>query len=362
MIFFDEAGNTGDNILDPEQPYYTMASHDFSESETKEILRPLLRITGDREIHFKDLRKYGKYHDAIVECIDNPQIGFDRIFSFVALKEFMVVIQIVEYVIETFSYHIGVDIHKEGRNIIIANEFFSLGNGLWDKSLYKSLLDSFNKWGRKKVKAAEFYESVRLLLNTLDQKPGHELIGSIWMSRFRTDSISKIFEKYAFDPTLPIFVSLCSQWGKSYQKKFHVIFDESKAIDYWMGMINFLSNLPPETVGYGRLQHTYPLLIDKIDSRSSDSCLQLQLADLFASSINFFMKHRQRLEFEPLALKIANTRLLQTKGNSLLPNNKFTPEEINMKGANQGIHPLNFLAEQISQKPDAIQRINSTKK
>ena len=30
-VFFDEAGNSGDNLLDKDQPVYVLASHNFNE-------------------------------------------------------------------------------------------------------------------------------------------------------------------------------------------------------------------------------------------------------------------------------------------------------------------------------------------
>jgi hypothetical protein len=37
-IYCDEAGNTGANLLDPDQPFFLLASNDFSSSEADALL------------------------------------------------------------------------------------------------------------------------------------------------------------------------------------------------------------------------------------------------------------------------------------------------------------------------------------
>jgi hypothetical protein len=44
MIYFDEAGNSGGNLLDKDQPVFTLVSHNYSEEEAKTILAPILKI------------------------------------------------------------------------------------------------------------------------------------------------------------------------------------------------------------------------------------------------------------------------------------------------------------------------------
>ncbi len=38
-IYCDEAGNSGENLVDIEQPFFVLASNDYSESEANSLLR-----------------------------------------------------------------------------------------------------------------------------------------------------------------------------------------------------------------------------------------------------------------------------------------------------------------------------------
>lgn len=66
-IYFDEAGNSGQNLLDSEQLIYVLVSHNYSIQEAESILSPLK--TDSNEIHFSIIKKYPKYHEPINEIL-----------------------------------------------------------------------------------------------------------------------------------------------------------------------------------------------------------------------------------------------------------------------------------------------------
>ena len=74
-IYFDEAGNSGQNLLDADQPIYVLVSHNFSIEESESILAPLK--THSAEIHFRRLKKYPKYQKPIEEILNNPLINLN---------------------------------------------------------------------------------------------------------------------------------------------------------------------------------------------------------------------------------------------------------------------------------------------
>ena len=69
-IYFDEAGNSGQNLLDKEQPVYVLVSHNFSKNEAEDILQPI--ITESEEIHFNKIKKYPKYQKPLEYILNNP--------------------------------------------------------------------------------------------------------------------------------------------------------------------------------------------------------------------------------------------------------------------------------------------------
>lgn len=55
-IYFDESGNTGSNLIDLDQPVFTLASCTFSKEISEQLLK-LIDSKSTQEVHFKNLRR-----------------------------------------------------------------------------------------------------------------------------------------------------------------------------------------------------------------------------------------------------------------------------------------------------------------
>lgn len=209
MIYFDEAGNSGDNLLDTDQPVYLLLSHNFTDLETEDILRPLFNISKATELHFKSVKKYSTQRNTLIECLRHPLIREGR-----------------------------VHFYKGAQNLILANMLYILGSSEWD--------NKFAKWTR----TASFDDSdifcnhAKNLYNTLFHERDKWLLGLIIESRNYQNEISDSFEKYGTDAPLSCFVEHCNYWNKIYSTPLNILFDNSKQIAYWRTLIIFLNNLP----------------------------------------------------------------------------------------------------------------------
>ena len=121
-IYFDEAGNSGQNLLDVNQPIYVLVSHNFSIEEAEAILSPLK--TNSSEIHFKNLKKYPKYQKPIEEILNNPLINYDRIKIAYYNKKYALCAHLVDQLVETTFYNLGLEYYEGGLNILYAQSLF----------------------------------------------------------------------------------------------------------------------------------------------------------------------------------------------------------------------------------------------
>lgn len=84
-IYFDEAGNTGSNLLDPEQPFFVLASTNFSDDEVNELVN--IFETNSEELHFLNLRKSPKHQAKLLEFFNHDLITTATVkFSFADKK------------------------------------------------------------------------------------------------------------------------------------------------------------------------------------------------------------------------------------------------------------------------------------
>jgi hypothetical protein len=72
-IYFDEAGNTGAHLLDPEQPVFTLASVDLSLDECRSLL-DLVSTPQAKEAKFTSLRKSSAGRDRLLKFITSPML------------------------------------------------------------------------------------------------------------------------------------------------------------------------------------------------------------------------------------------------------------------------------------------------
>lgn len=359
MIFFDEAGNTGPNLLDITQPTYLLLSHNYSEEEVNEILAPLIEISKAKELHFKQLRRYAKSRNAIIQCINHPLIQKNRVFQYVAHKEFMIVIHIVDQLIEHVLYKKGIDIYKGGLNISTANIIYIMGKNVWDKNLFKDMCSKFVLWVRTNDEntGVEFYLSVQKLYDSLKTNKDRQLVSLILESLPLVNEIRASFSKYTLDATLSCFNSHCHYWAGIYNQPFDVVVDDSKQIEYWEDMIKFLTdNLPEQEVGYGSRKHKYPLLIKSLKMQSSATSLPIQLSDIFGSALNYCYGLIASDKVEEFGKAIDDSLLLQTSRSVMWPGKEMTPEELDMVDET-GTNALDFIADIASQDPEVLKKI-----
>jgi len=113
-IYFDEAGNTGQDLLNKEQNVFVLASVHFNEKELR-VFQEIFK--SHNEIHFKKLKETKFGRERILEFINHNLISEDRIICSVSNKEYVVVAQIVDLLIETVYHERGIDIYQFGENL-----------------------------------------------------------------------------------------------------------------------------------------------------------------------------------------------------------------------------------------------------
>lgn len=111
IIYFDESGNTGDNLLDPGQLYFSLASNNYTKKEAVELLN--LFDTPANEIHFKRIIRYQKHRDTLISFFNHELVNEERIKFTYAEKPFALLYRLIDTLIEPFYYKYGVEFFDE---------------------------------------------------------------------------------------------------------------------------------------------------------------------------------------------------------------------------------------------------------
>lgn len=346
-IYFDEAGNSGQNLLDSNQPIYVLVSHNFSIEETESILSPLK--TDSEEIHFNRIKKYTKYHKPIEEILNNPLISYDRIKIAYYNKTFALCAHLADQLVETTLYNHGLEYYEGGLNIAFAQSLYLQSAILESKSEYQELLVRFQKMIRAKDSDSinHFYEKAQEIFDNIQEEGEKNFFFPILKSKDYIQEILESINKFSIDLALPSLALLSDIWSKTENVRIKIIHDDSKQVEFWKEFIIFLSKDITDQkmdVGFDDRKMTFPLQIDSIEMVDSKHNIQIQLSDLIGSSFAYYAKNilLERDESDPLAQLISNSRLAGMNVHPLQPDLSFFDKEF--KRGKSDINPLDFLA------------------
>ena len=345
-IYIDEAGNTGQDLMNLDQIVFVLASNNFSADE----INTLASLFEDKtELHFKKLKDSDKGRNSIIQFLNHPLINEERIICSTIHKEYATVAQIVDQIIEPVLYDNNIDIYQYGQNIAMTNFIIHFGNFFWDKVCYKAMLHSFIEMMRKKTEncISEFYKNAKCLFNSAKSKE-RRLLEPILDSEKQIAEILKGVDKFTIDVTLSSFYILSDLWHKKTNKKLNIIQDSSKQIEYYQEYIDFTKalNIPKQEIGFGSRKMTFPTQIEKIELVDSENYLGVQISDLIASSLAFMYSNKNDKQ-KKLVAEIQKSKLVQLSNyHTVWPNTDVTPKDLKMeKGDGQNV--LDFLATQM---------------
>lgn len=354
-IFFDEAGNSGQNLLDTDQPVYVLVSHNFSIEEAESILSPLKTVSS--EIHFNKLKKYPKYQKPIEEILNNPLINYNRIKIAYYNKKFALCAHLVDQLVETTFYNHGLEFYEEGLNIAFAESLYLQAHLFETKLEYTELLLNFQKMIRTKdtESICLFYVKAKEIFDNIKDEGEKNFFFPILKSKVYIEEILESINKYSIDLALPSLTILSDIWYKSENARIKIIHDDSKQVEFWKDYIIFMSKYITEEkidVGFDDRKMTFPLQIDSIETFDSKHHIQIQLSDLIGSSFAYYAKNilLEKNEDDTLAKIILNTKLAKIEVHPLQPDLSIFEKEF--KRGEDDMNPLDFLALKILKNRD----------
>ncbi|WP_128544079.1 DUF3800 domain-containing protein [Larkinella soli] len=342
-IYLDEAGNTGQDLLNRDQKVFVLASNNFSTNKCDEIVS-LFKSTS--ELHFYNLKSSKAGREALINFLNHYLISEENIFNVVTNKEYSVVGQIVDLLIEHVMHKKGIDIYQHGYNITLTNFIYYAIKNFWTYDMVYYFLSDFIKMIRLKSKESikKFFMTV-LELDAVSKR--NFFLKPILESQSYINDILEPVDKFSIDLTLPSFYVICDYWYKKMKNKLIIIQDDSHQMKHYNEIIDFTIGMDTEIteVGYGEKKMTFPTQIDKLQMADSKSNKGVQISDIIASSIAFVFNNKNQKQ-EKFVNEIKESKLFNLSNNHIIwPQAIFTPEELSLN-LNYGENILDFLAQQ----------------
>ena len=285
-IYFDESGFTGNNLLHPQQRYFSYASVATDESEAEEFVSRLIkkyRIQG-AELKGKNLVKFHSGRKAIDEILDH----FDgRIKISISDKKFALACKFHEYIFEPCFSEISSLFYRSGFHRFIANilyiELLARGAGAED------IFSDFEELMRKKdeSKLINIFSSSTHPQNSpvISQIREFAQLQS-WRIREELSSLDgEGVGKWVLDLTKTALYTLLANWSKEYGQ-ITAVCDSSKPIEEDKSLFDTMINREAITFSdfFGESHPITFNLSGPVEIADSKTSFGLQIADTLAAA------------------------------------------------------------------------------
>lgn len=287
-IYLDECGYTGDDLIDPDQPTFAIATHSFSEDESVALKRRFFSAVQAPELKHSSLQARPRNQRAILKFLEFASAQPGRVRVVVADKRFALTAKLVDFIVEPPMHRDGLNLYEEGAHAALSNLFFAAfqveGASILDPLLkrFQALIrmrtdEAFNDFGS----FLAVHRDVPVIDETLDMI-------RVPFALLREDDIKGLPPR-ALDLSLTMALSAIYYWRQAGFDEIEVVHDESTNMarqkPLWDAILSPAA--PAAIIGYGppEGQIQFPIGVRSTAfARSSDSAA-LQLADILAGAV-----------------------------------------------------------------------------
>jgi len=125
-VYLDEAGYTGPDLANQEQPVFVLASTVLSEDEAKAALDASFGTDRQREVKHSRLSRTQKGRAQIIDFLsrlNHAKVGF-----FGVHKEYVLLAYLIDFWLEPIAHRDGLNLYERGGNIALTNvSYITLG-------------------------------------------------------------------------------------------------------------------------------------------------------------------------------------------------------------------------------------------
>jgi Protein of unknown function (DUF3800) len=341
-VYLDEAGYTGGNLLDPQQPVYALAAVSLSKEAAQDLVAQCFPRVKLRELGHTSLVRHARGQQQLVDFIHALAKHPDSASVDVAHKEYVLLGLLVDFWIESAMHRDGYNLYEGGANIALVNATYLTLGALLGNDGRREFLRRFQVMVRDRTDFAyeSFWDTVRDLCKRhpeFDEKlfglyvTANERLGRghLWT-----------LPKHLLDLGEYGLLKTVNHWREKTDDPLRLLHDANTALarnaEAWNVWLS--ADAPPAIVGQDRRITRYPLCasIELVDSVSH---VQLQLADLVAGATAALMgakvsqdpKHPQYVE----ALK-KSPLLKHCLIGGVWPSASVTPQDLETEGPVHG--------------------------
>jgi len=341
-IFLDESGFTGQDLLNSEQPVFTIATLNYSETTCQQLKSNFFNTVRSAELKHSALRRSPRQQRMVLAFLDELSRNVESIKISVVHKRYALTAKLVDLVVEPAAHEDGINFYKDDAAHTFANLLYYVLPTIGGKDFYEGLLQRFQNMLRALDRESyvrffqplfeeEYPDEIDLLLGAI--RACHLNIGYDLLSRIKISyDLASLASTGPLDVGLTSTLGLMMKWRAQLSDHITLIHDNSSRmandVHIWQALVN--PNVPAAVFGDDQRRWVFPNVIEETLLKSSRDWDGLQLADILAGATTHWAKwiiEGQKLEDEYARNLDAVIPLLLDDADTIWPTLDFTPRE-----------------------------------
>lgn len=359
VVYFDESGNTGQDLLNRDQPVFTLASVHFA-PEVEAELGAIFAGVRAAELKYSALKRNSRGQQMVLDFLRHAAVTSETVKVALINKRYMLYAKLVDTVHEPLAHTSGLNLYDRKGALAMANLFWGVYPVFVDNATLDRFLADFVTIFRGPSPAAYrmLKASALSVQRRLESHPtGAEIAASLAPVLIACEGGNDFFAGHTsteLDPLVPSYHHLCDAWGKTLRTSFVIDADESKTLARTKPLLMKFSdpNLVEHHQDYYGEGYSYPLQVSDITAVSSDGSRGVQLADIVAGAhAQFGGRLSQRAPLDPYVAALRDVIL--DKGfpvMALWPSSDVTPQALGADGPMPS-DPVEYAARILSGDP-----------
>lgn len=328
-LYFDESGNTGVDLLNPDQPIFALASTNLDAEVCCELISPLMR-QGQSEAKYTKIKNSRVGQQALIKFFSSTELGPLTTKFMLADKRYYLITHIVDKLIEPPLHEMDHDLYAGDAHVGLVNVWYYAGHTIFPGGHWERIMKAFLQAIRQRTRES-FSHFDAVLTAAMPAVPYDSLdfATGLLLARGRLAKFIGVYlDQEVFDPAVDLFIDMVNRWMADTPNQLHVVHDRSKPLSRREGFLRTLMTpVAPRAIGYGNRQATLPLRVSHLAFGDSCSLPQLQVADLVAgASIDCLLAWSGRRQANAFHDAMKETRLEELFHGGMLPSNEIKRE------------------------------------
>lgn len=356
-VFFDESGYTGEDVLNEQQPIFTLASIALPEERCAELAGEFFAETAAEELKHSRLRKRSKGRDSVCRFLDGLGAYQDQVRTYVVHKRFACLTKMIDLLLEPALRADGIDFYDRGLNISFCNLFNACIQTFEGEGFLSELLSRFQIFARNPNSDTydQFFGFVMINCETRQEHTA-EWLRYLLSSQLRLGKQELMAippHSLEFGLTAALVLLNRLRGTMKSEDEFVVIHDNSSemARESWLWETITNPDVPGAVTGWDTRQLHFPLGVASTVLEDSRRYRGLQLADIVAGATAVFAGGWHSSDRRDSYWEQLNELPFQFVEGALWPSKEVDPEKMGTTG-NNADNPHEFLARLIRDRRD----------